>query len=135
MRDPLRDVDIEGYRLQTFDMGQTISRGKARLAYTLTAPDGSVIFDGDDFGCSPQHAIDSDEALRALLGFLTLKPGDTDREYFESYTPEQMAFARGDAERLSIYAMDPRDMGNADANLVWSDGDGAVTFPDWEAIS
>jgi hypothetical protein len=53
------------------------------------------------------HATDSNETLRALLGFLTLKPGDTDREYFDDYTPAQMAFAQGDAEMLSLYSMEP----------------------------
>ena len=40
------------------------------------------------------HSIDSDQAVAALMGFLTLKPGDTDREYFDAYTPEQLAWAQ-----------------------------------------
>jgi hypothetical protein len=65
-----------------------------------------VIFEGEDFSCSPMIAIDSDDSLRSLLGFLTLKPGDTDRDYFDDYTPEQLAFAENEAESLSIWALE-----------------------------
>ena len=58
----------------------------------------------EDFAGSPLHADDSDETLRALIGFLTLRPGDTDPEYFEHYTERQRQFCDQDAEALSIYA-------------------------------
>jgi hypothetical protein len=60
--------------------------------------DGWIIFEGEDFAGSPMDADDSDETVAALLTFLTLRRGDTDAEYFESYTPEQLAWqgiARG----------------------------------------
>lgn len=103
--DLLRDVTIEGYRLRTWDTRRS-HHGKSRIAYQFDGKDGQVIFAGDDFYCSPLHAIDSDACLRALMAYITLRPGDTDRDYFDSYTPEQMAFAQGDAESLSLYAMD-----------------------------
>ena len=40
--------------------------------------------------------------LPGLLAFLSLKPGDTDPEYFEGYTPEQLEFARQEGESLSL---------------------------------
>jgi hypothetical protein len=52
------------------------------------------------------NGIDSDESVRALLSFLTLRPGDTDAEYFENYTQEQLDFANEHAEMLSMYAID-----------------------------
>lgn len=64
-------------------------------------PVETVLFEGEDLGCSPMHAIDSDESVAALMGFLTLRPGDTDAEYFENYTPEQMEFCQQHAESLS----------------------------------
>jgi hypothetical protein len=79
---------------------------KTRLGYQLMASDTGVIFRGEDFSASPCHAIDSEECVRALLGFLSLRPGDTDDSYFEEYTPEQMAFAQAHGEMLSLYAMD-----------------------------
>lgn len=66
----------------------------------------TVVFDAADYGCSPMHSIDGVEAVAGLLGFLTLRKGDTDAEYFEDYTPEQLAFASEHAEALSMYCMD-----------------------------
>ena len=62
----------------------------ARLGYTLTLDDGTELFTGTDFRASPRHAVDSEEAALALLGFLTLRPGDTDPDYFEHYQQEQL---------------------------------------------
>ena len=92
------------FTLTVWDTGRTDRDGKHRLAYRLTqtAVNGqrTVLFRGDDFHCSPMHAIDSDAAMKALMAFLTLKPGDTDAEYFSSYTPEQLAYCDAHAEAL-----------------------------------
>lgn len=109
MKTKLRHVRFDGYTLETWEIGRHMRTGKELLAYRMCKPDGTVLFEGDDFGCSPMDAIDSDAALIALLGFLTLKPGDTDDEYFENYTPEQMEFAEGDAEELQLWGMEPQD--------------------------
>lgn len=109
MHDILRAVRIEGYTLTTWDTHRQDWRGQTRIGYRFVDPAGAVLFEGEDFACSPMDADDSDESLRALLGFLTLRPGDTDREYFAEYTPEQMTFAQGDAQRLSLYAMEAED--------------------------
>lgn len=50
-------------------------------------------------------AIDSDRALAALLGFLTLRPGDTDDEYFEHYTAVQREYCAQHAETLACEAI------------------------------
>ncbi len=60
------------------------------------------LFSGSDFRPSPLHSIDGDESVSALLGFLTLRLGDTDREYFDRYTAVQLDFARDHAESLSM---------------------------------
>lgn len=44
--------------------------------------------------------------MGALLGFLALRPGDTDAEYFERYTPEQLDFAAEHGDELQIWAME-----------------------------
>jgi len=106
----LRHVEIDGrYRLLLWD---TYRRegcpAKDTLGYAFFRIGEDVpIFVGEDFGASPCHAIDSDATVRCLLGFLTLRPGDTDDEYFASYTERQHAFAAGDAEYLSLWAMEP----------------------------
>jgi hypothetical protein len=65
-----------------------------------------VIFDAEDFHCSPAHEIDDDRTVRAIVDYLTLRPGDTDREYFARYTPRQWAFVRDEAEDLHIFGLD-----------------------------
>lgn len=65
---------------------------------------GQLIFSGDDFGCSPLHAIDSIECVASMLHFLSLRPGDTDKEYFDSYSPAQLEWANQWGEELSLIA-------------------------------
>jgi hypothetical protein len=66
----------------------------------------TLLFRGDDYSPSPMAKWDSKESLAGLMGFLTLKPGDTDSEYFRKYTLDQMRFARQHAESVSMAAID-----------------------------
>ena len=91
------------FQLDLFDTGRSDWRGQTRLAYTFRDGD-KVIFEGQDFCGSPLHADDSIATVAALLSFLSLRPGDTDREYFEPYTPEQLDWARANGEELSMLA-------------------------------
>ena len=79
--------------------------GKTRLRYQLEH-DGETIFSGEDFRCSPMHAIDSAATVSALLSFLSLRPGDTDREYFDRYSPGQLNFAISHGEMLALFAFE-----------------------------
>ena len=114
--DLLRTVHLRPYRKGagptfTLRVWDTIGYGlgRARLAYALTMREGgkrTVVFLGSDFSPSPTDAIDSDDAVASLLCFLTLRPGDTDSDYFASYTPDQITFTERHAEALSIAAFD-----------------------------
>lgn len=78
--------------------------GLERIGYVLTMREHRKtvnVFEGSDFHPSPMHAIDGDDAVKALMGFLTCKPGDTDADYFASYTSEQLDFCSVHAEVLS----------------------------------
>jgi hypothetical protein len=108
--DHLRHVDVDGFTLRTWDTNRRDSLGKWILGYEFKDPKGETLFQGEDFGCSPMHAVDSDETLRAILGFLTLRPGDTDREYFERYTAAQRDFAATEAESLQIWSLEGDDI-------------------------
>jgi hypothetical protein len=94
--------ELEGYRLELYDTLTTDRYGKSVLAYRFFHR-GRLLFAGADFHGSPLHAVDADATVAGLLAFLSLKPGDTDPEYFEDYTPEQLAFARAEGENLSLY--------------------------------
>lgn len=95
--------------LTTWDTGRTGFGGKYLVGYRLESVDNgarAVVFEGEDFGCSPMHAVDADETCRGVMSFLTLRPGDTDSEYFDSYTPEQLEFAGEHAEALGCAVSD-----------------------------
>lgn len=112
-RDVIRRVRLTPYRpgmgprfnLTVWDTGRRDWRGQSKLGYELRSA-GRTLFTGEDFAGSPIHADDSDATIAALLGFLTLQPGDTDREYFAAYTPEQFAYCEAHAEALAaeVYA-------------------------------
>lgn len=76
---------ILGYR---FGVGWLLDRNK------------HTVFAGEDFHCSPLHATDSDETMKAIMDFVTLKPGDTDDDYFKDYTQEQLDFVEQYADAL-----------------------------------
>ena len=84
----------------TFKMREFHSVLKYRLSRSENGTQ-TVLFEGEDFYASPAHAIDSDATMASLLGFLCLRPGDTDREYFDRYTPRQMEFAETEADQLN----------------------------------
>jgi hypothetical protein len=94
----------DGFVLKLYDLQRPHRGGPQHaLAYKLF-DNGRLIFKGEDYGCSPLHAIDSIECVCGLLSFLSLRPGDTDAEYFANYTPEQLAWCQsGRAEDLSLY--------------------------------
>lgn len=102
----LRHIELEGYELELFDCYESDRTGRTRIAYRFFDPEGELLFSGCDFFPSRLHAIDSDEAVRSLLGFLLLRPGDTDDEYFSDYTEKQLAFAEDEAEYLLLYTLD-----------------------------
>lgn len=99
---PIRLWRADRFVLKLWDTHSVDRYGKSILAYKFF-DDGRLIFKGEDFHCSPLHAIDSDETVAGLIAFLSLKPGDTDPEWFDRYTPAQLAWCRARAEELSLY--------------------------------
>lgn len=98
------DTRSGGYTVNLQETNRRATTGQIKTKYSLVSPDGTVIFSGNDLGCSPMHAPESRENAIALLGFLTVKPGDTDEDYFKDYTPEQLAWCQSDdCEDLSIF--------------------------------
>lgn len=96
------------FSLTLWDTGRRDHRGQSRLKYRLR-DGGRIIFEGEDFAGSPMHADDSMSTVRAILAFLSLRLGDTDKEYFDKHTPEQLEWRdSGRAEELAMYTMEPR---------------------------
>lgn len=95
------------FNLTTWDTGRSDNMGKWIIGYRLMMSiPGTIseLFEGEDFHCSPLHAIDSDETIAGLMAFLTLRPGDTDSEYFEGYTAQQLEYCSHHAEALACEA-------------------------------
>ena len=64
---------------------------------------GETIFIGDQYNPSPCYPPTARESALMLLGFLTLRPGDTDDEYFNKHSTRQLEWLLGDtAEELRM---------------------------------
>ena len=87
--------------------------GRSYSQYTLL-DEGKVIFEGKDFSPPPSLCWNTEESVIALLGFLTLQEGDTDQEYFDSYTQDQLDWAAHSfhAESLRIIVHDYEEREN-----------------------
>lgn len=104
------------FKLTTWDPNRTGFGGRHVVGYRLSIGVGGynvagnpaaweVLFEGEDFGCSPLHAIDADECLKAIMTFLTLRPGDT-ADYFADYTQAQLDYCSHHAEALASAVRD-----------------------------
>ena len=92
-----------GYRLTMREHYNSVcspSKGVRVLKRWHARPE-ITLFEGEDFRPSPIHSVDGDEAVKALMTFLTLRPGDTDADYFDSYTEAQLEYCSSHAEALS----------------------------------
>ncbi len=74
--------------------------GEKKVAYKLFH-NGKLLFKGTEYKPSGMVGIDSLDSAMDLLGFLSLKKGDTD------YTPKQIAWTETDiCADLSMYVRD-----------------------------
>ncbi|MBE3016292.1 hypothetical protein IL992_45180 [Microbispora sp. NEAU-D428] len=81
--------------------------GRIRWRYRLSRR-RRTIFSGSDICSGVGAVLTPDElisAARTVLHYLTLRPGDTDADYFDSYTRAQLGVARPVRRR----AVDLRD--------------------------
>ena len=62
--------------------------------------DDQLIFEGDDISVPAGQPLDGDQTVRGVLGFLALRPGDVEPDYFAGYTPTQLAWRDQHAEDL-----------------------------------
>ena len=84
--------------------------GRLEFEYVLRDPDKKILFHGKDFSAPNGHTWK--ENAMSLMGFLTLKFGDTDGTYFSNYTDDQLAFTESmDCEELSLMVYDYENKG------------------------
>jgi len=102
----IRTWTRDDYQLDLWDTGKRQeASGKSILNYVFWHH-GKVIFHGSEYCPSPLHCTDSDDSVASLLSFLSCGDGDTDDEFFEDYTPEQIAWRDEFAEDLSLIVYD-----------------------------
>lgn len=99
-----KPTSTDRYTLDIVDIREDPD-GREHVSYVLTR-NGKKLFEGTDFSC-PARSVSSDKThrtriIRGLMSFLTLRPGDTDSDYFRDYTPEQLAYCADGAEYLAI---------------------------------
>ena len=97
---------FDGFRVQLLRMDKFNQEQpyRAYFSYRLY-DDGVLIFSGKDFSPSPMWNYDSALTVGQFLGWMTLKPGDTDQEFFEKYTPLQIRWCQSRrADELASYA-------------------------------
>jgi hypothetical protein len=94
------------FTLHLYDVNASDDAGRYGVGYRLMMG-RKVIFEClDSKGCPyGHHSVDGDKAVRNVMGWLTLKPGDTDADYFAAYSPEQLDFCRSYAEALQLEVM------------------------------
>ncbi|MFE3452476.1 hypothetical protein ACFXJ8_26495 [Nonomuraea sp. NPDC059194] len=95
------------HQLELWPAGRT-EDGRIRWHYRLSRKN-RTIFAASDITSGVGAVLTAAElisAARTVLSYLTLRPGDTDREYFDVYTRTQLDWRDEFAEDLSLYAMD-----------------------------
>lgn len=89
----------KGFNLKLF------YRGTENLGYKFKHK-GKLLFEGIDYRPSPMFSIDSLQSVYGLLGFLAMKPGQVDDDYFKNYIKEQLEFAEDFGDELSLMVSD-----------------------------
>jgi hypothetical protein len=103
----MKTYNFDGYKLTLKNTNNRDSLGKFIIEYTFKKPDNTILFSGNDFHASPMHKPESKESAIALLVFLTCKPGDVEKDYFDNYTQDQLDFANSqDCENLKSYTLE-----------------------------
>ncbi len=95
------DPHGEGFCLELYKTKRT-TNGKNIVKYILKDKRSEIF--NKEFCCSPLHLIDSDETVASVIGWCSLKPGDTDKEFFDNYSPRQISWMQERAELLSYYS-------------------------------
>ena len=80
---------------------------RLKVGYKLLCGEGNtLIFEGYDYQPSPLIDPYSEDSVYGLLGFLSLKIGDTDSDYFKHYTKLQFEWLDQYADEIQMILYD-----------------------------
>jgi hypothetical protein len=91
------------FRLELHELGEPgrwLQDGKTPIGYRFYHHD-QLVFESDDIAVPAGQTLDGDQTVRGVLGFLALRPGDVEADYFRGYTPTQLAWRDQHAEDLA----------------------------------
>jgi hypothetical protein len=107
----MREWASSPYRLELYELNQP-SRpdGATPIGYRFYHDD-QLVFEDYDIVVPAGQTLDGDQTLRGVLGFVALRPGDVEADYFTGYTPAQVAWRDQHAEDLAglLAEWDDRD--------------------------
>jgi hypothetical protein len=97
-------VTIQAWESRVDEYGHSHTLLDTRMIFRPTGKQSSVVFNKGDTWCGiPSHqSIDGDNAKECVTSLFTMKPGDTDDDYFAAYTPEQLEWVEANAEELGM---------------------------------
>lgn len=72
-----------------------------KVIFNVNDPQGAELYGAH----SPSWTSDGKDAKRASLTHLAMKPGDTDSEFFSSYTADQLAWVEQYGEEIYMIAI------------------------------
>ena len=93
------------FKLELWDTGR-FDGTHSTLGYCLTMyaeGDYWVLFRAEDYGVPGHQCIDSDDAVRGLMVFLTMREGDTDADFFAGDDDLIREYRSAHAETLGCY--------------------------------
>lgn len=109
--DAMRSWRKHGVTLHMWELPWSGSTTHVRIHYRLMHG-RKCVFEASDYKVPPHRGIDSNGAVVTLLSFLTLQPGDTDKEYFDDYTEEQREWMQSDAcdmVKMYVYSVENKE--------------------------
>lgn len=84
-------------------------KGSDRLSYKFYY-NKELICEGDDYRPSPMFGIESLDSFVSCLGFMTVRLGDTDKDFFKDHSESHMKFLEtNDCEELRLLISDFED--------------------------
>jgi hypothetical protein len=102
----LRHVQFDDFELLMWETGQR--RGDTEFIAFKLLHEGAEVLNSNAVGLPGWHprlgyAIDSDRMVRSVIDWCAVKPGDTDIDYFEKYTEEQIEWVQSHSDELSFW--------------------------------
>jgi len=124
---PLTGSKIE---IRMYDTGRRDSRGMTRIEVEadrldLNSGERKVLFSGSDLYMSPGMGTcdDSDAMVKCAVSMVAMRPGDTDSDWFDNYSPDQLEWSRSyECEALQESALDLSET-ELDGWRQWTDLD------------